>query len=187
MVASAQSCLGRSATVPCGLSANCRRTLEMLVNLPARLLVAVATLALALAAVPAHARAGTVGAESAWTRATVPGQPAGGAFLTLRNRGAADRLVGARSAAAERVELHSMSMDGDVMRMRQIDAIDLPAGASVALAPGGLHLMLMGLKQPLKAGASVPLTLRFEKAGEVAVTLKVEAAGKLPGAAPHAH
>ena len=79
-----------------------------------------------------------------------------------------------RSPAAASVELHSMTMDGDVMKMRQVDAIDLPAGQTVELKPGGYHLMLIGLKAPLKAGDKFPLTLKFEKAGEVIVTVKVE-------------
>ena len=83
--------------------------------------------------------------------------------------------MAATTAVAKSVELHTMSMEGDVMKMRQLDAIELPKGAMVELKPGGLHLMLMGLKAPLKAGDTFPMTLRFEKAGEVVVTVKVEA------------
>ena len=79
-----------------------------------------------------------------------------------------------------------MRMEGDVMRMRQVDAIELPPGATVELKPGGMHLMLMGLKQPLKADDKVPLTLRFEKAGEVTVQMSVEAP-KPAMAAEHKH
>jgi copper(I)-binding protein len=78
------------------------------------------------------------------------------------------------------VELHEMKMDGDVMRMRQVAAVDVPAGGSVALEPGGLHVMLLGLKAPLKEGDRFPMTLRFEKAGEVKVEVHVEAAGVGP-------
>lgn len=128
--------------------------------------------------------AGTLDIGHPWTRSTVAGQPAGGGFLTVRNTGpAADRLVGAASPAAAEVQMHTMSMEGDVMRMRQVDGIDLPAGQTVALEPGHLHLMLIGLKAPLKAGDMVPLTLRFEKAGEVPVQLKVESAGAAPASA----
>jgi copper(I)-binding protein len=109
-----------------------------------------------------------------WARATTAGQTTGGGYLTLHNMGErADRLVSARSPAAERVELHTMTMEGDVMRMRQIDGIDLPAGKALELKPGGMHLMLLGLKAPLKAGSRVPLTLKFERAGEVRVELQV--------------
>lgn len=143
--------------------------------------IAVAALAIAAAlAVPAGAQ--TVGAltvSGATTRAT--SGKAGGGWLAIRNAGSApDRLLSARSPVAERVELHTMRMEGDVMRMRQLDAIELPAGQTVELKPGGLHLMLMGLKAPLKAGERVPVTLRFEKAGELAVELDVAAAGAAP-------
>ena len=117
-----------------------------------------------------------------YARATAPGQSVGGAFLTLDNRGADDRLLSATSEMARSVELHSMSMDGTVMRMRQVDGVAAPAGKVIELKPGGLHIMLMGLKAPLKAGDTFPLTLRFEKAGEVTVTVNVDAPGSAPKA-----
>ena len=121
--------------------------------------------------------ASAVAVEQAQARATAAGQSIGGAYMTLINRGVADRLVSARVAAgvARSVELHTMSMQGDVMRMRQLEAIELPAGQTIELKPGGVHLMLIGLKAPLKAGASFPMTLRFEKAGEVVVQVPVNA------------
>ena len=79
------------------------------------------------------------------------------------------------AAIAASAEMHTMSMEGTVMRMRQIDAIDVPAGQTVELKPGSLHIMFMGLKSPLKVGDSIPVTLKFEKAGEVKVDVKVEA------------
>ena len=100
-----------------------------------------------------------------------------GAFLTIENAGADDRLVSASAEVSKVVELHSMSMEGDVMRMRQLDSIALPAGKAVALKPGALHIMLIGLKAPLKEGDKFPLKLKFEKAGEVTVQVNVEAAG----------
>lgn len=130
----------------------------------------------------------TVQARDGWARPTVAGQPVGGAYVQLRNAGnAADRLLGASTSAAERVELHSMQMSGDVMRMRQVDAIELPAGATVDLAPGGLHLMLMGLKAPLRAGDKLPLVLRFEKAGEVKTELLVDNRAAPAAASGHMH
>ena len=130
------------------------------------------------AALAAEVRSPTVQVDSAWARATVAGQRAGGGYVRIENRAAtADRLISARSPAAERVEIHAMSMEGDVMRMRQIDGIDLPAGGMVELKPGGFHLMFMELKAPLQAGTRFPLTLRFEKAGELAVTVAVETPG----------
>ena len=135
----------------------------------------------ALAAVAALAQAHdyTVGAlhiAHPWARATVQGQRTGGAYLRIDNGGTADRLLAARSDVAAAVQLHSMSMQGNVMRMREVEAIDVPAGAKVALEPGGLHIMLVGLKAPLQAGSSFPLTLRFDKAGEVRLEVKVESA-----------
>ena len=95
--------------------------------------------------------------------------------VTSRSSGgsAADRLVSASAPVARSVELHTMEMQGDVMRMRQIQDLPVPAGAEVAFKPGGKHLMFVGLKQPLQVGASFPLTLRFEKAGEVTVQVTV--------------
>ncbi|WP_246184794.1 copper chaperone PCu(A)C [Paracoccus aestuariivivens] len=113
--------------------------------------------------------------SSPFSRATPPGAPVGGGFLTVANGGSADdRLVSASSPAAEKVEIHEMAMEGDVMKMRQLpDGLPIPAGTSVDLKPGGFHLMLMGLKQPLIEGESVPLTLEFEKAGKVDLSLQV--------------
>ncbi|WKB52881.1 copper chaperone PCu(A)C [Eleftheria terrae] len=126
-----------------------------------------------------------------WARPTVAGQTSGGGFLTLENQGpTADKLVGAATPVAGSTELHSMKMEGPVMRMRHVEAIDLPAGQKVELKPGGLHVMFFGLKAPLKAGDTVPLTLRFEKAGEVTVQMKVGApAADAPrtGHSAHSH
>lgn len=109
-----------------------------------------------------------------WARPTAAGQAAGGGYLKLTNAGAADRLLSASSEVAASVELHTMTMDGNVMRMRQVEGIDVPAGQTVELKPGGLHIMFMGLKAPLKVGDKFPLKLKFEKAGEVTVTVNVE-------------
>ena len=112
-----------------------------------------------------------------WARSTSAGQATGGGYLKLDNAGAADRLVSASASVSEKVELHSMAMEGDVMRMRQVDGIDLPTGKPVELKPGGFHIMFIGLKAPLKAGDSFPLQLKFEKAGDVTVDVKIEAPG----------
>lgn len=136
---------------------------------------------------PVHAHDYSVGElriEHPWARPTVAGQKAGGAFMKLSNPSkSGDRLVGVKSDVAESTELHSMTMDGNVMRMREVPAIDLPAGQVVELKPGAFHVMFMGLKAPLKVGDMVPLTLRFERAGEVAVQVKVES---MPAAEPAA-
>lgn len=115
-----------------------------------------------------------VKAEGAWARPTVPGQQAGGGYIALTST-AADRLVGGSTPMAQRLELHVMAMQGDVMQMRQVDAIVLPAGKKVELKPGGLHLMFIGLKQPLPLGSKMPVTLKFEKAGEIKVDFEVMA------------
>lgn len=129
----------------------------------------VASLCLAAGVTPAWAQ---VKVEAAWARPTVPGQQGGGGFMTLHSE-RADRLLGGSTSVAERFELHSMTMQGDVMQMRQVDAIALPAGQKVELKPGGLHVMFIGLKQPLTQGRKVPVTLRFERAGEVKVEMTV--------------
>ena len=126
-----------------------------------------------------------VAIEAPWTRAAGQGGQGVG-YLTIRSTGAADRLIGASSPAATRLELHTVQRDGEVMRMRQVDAIAVPASGAVTLQPGGLHLMLIGLTRPLVAGETVPVTLRFERAGEVEATLAVQAAGAR-GPAGHRH
>lgn len=116
-----------------------------------------------------------------WARATVPGQANGGAYLQIDNTGAADRLISAQVDVAGATELHQMSMDGEVMRMQKLEnGIDLPAKQKVELKPGGLHIMLLGLKAPLKEGDKLPLRLKFEKAGEITVEIHVAAAGATP-------
>jgi periplasmic copper chaperone A len=111
--------------------------------------------------------------EGAWARPTVNGQAGGGGFLTLVGTTQADRLLSVKSNVAKGVELHRVDMDGNIMRMREVDAIDVPAGQTVQLKPGGLHIMFVGLTQTLKNGATIPLTLRFERGGEVKVNMKV--------------
>ena len=132
---------------------------------------------------PVAAKVGQVSIGSPWARATAPGAAVGGGFLMLENAGADDKLVGASSPVSASVELHTMSMENNVMRMREVPAIDLPTGKRVELRPGGLHMMFIDLKAPLKAGESFPVKLRFEKAGEVEVTFKVESMGAMGGPA----
>jgi copper(I)-binding protein len=139
-------------------------------------------LLLALVALPALAMDYKVGAleiRQPWARATPPTAQTGGGFLVVTNTGTApDRLIGAKSPVAERVEVHEMKMDGNVMRMRPVEnGIEIPPGGSVELKPGGLHVMFTGLKAPFTKDAKVPLTLIFEKAGSVDVELPVEAMG----------
>ena len=122
---------------------------------------------------------GNIFIDDPWSRATPPSAMSGAGYLTLTNKSTApDRLIAARSAAAGHVEIHEMKMDGNVMRMRELDkGLEILPGATVTLAPGGFHLMLMGLKKPLTRDTRVPLTLVFEKAGSIDVELAVEAMG----------
>ncbi len=133
-------------------------------------------LAAALAASLVHAAPASAGSpltvEDARARILLPTRP-GAAWLTIRNSGAADRLVGAESPAAERVELHTHVHRDGVMMMRRVEGLDVPADGEAVLEPGGDHLMLFGLKAGLAPGDSFPLTLLFEKAGQVTVEMRV--------------
>ena len=149
-----------------------------------------AGLALSMACLAAAAhefKLGPINIGHPYARATASGQTTGGGFLKLENGGADDKLLSASAAVSSAVELHVMTMEGDVMRMRQVDGIALPAGKTVELKPGGLHIMFVGLKAPLKAGDTFPLKLKFEKAGEVEVMVKVEAPGAGAAAPAHQH
>ena len=123
------------------------------------------------------AKVGGILVNGAYTRATVPGQAAAGGFMKITSSGAADQLISASSAVSDDVQLHTMIMDGNVMRMRKVKQIDVPANGAVELKPGGLHLMFMNIKAPLKAGELVPVKLKFAKAGEVEVKMPVNAPG----------
>ena len=118
-----------------------------------------------------------VGVEQPWTRATPPGATVGAGFMRLRNAGAADRVVGASSPVAERVEMHVTLREGDVVQMREVKSFEVPAGGSFELKPGGAHLMLVGLRRPLKKGEKVPLTLKLGQGGELNLELSVEEMG----------
>jgi copper(I)-binding protein len=117
--------------------------------------------------------------ENAYTRATAPGQQVAGGFMKIENKGTADQLVYASSPVAGEVQLHEMSMDGNVMKMRQVKDIAVPANGAVELKPGGYHLMFLNLKGPFNAGQTVPVKLKFAKAGEVEVKLPVNAVGAM--------
>ena len=135
-------------------------------------------LAALLAAVTAQAAvAGPITVRGAWSRPEAAGLPTAVAYMTLANRsGAADRLVGASTPRAARVSLHRSQMSGGMMSMQPVpDGLALAPGATVALAPGGYHLMLNGLRGGLKAGEAYPLTLRFAHAGPLTVQVQVRA------------
>lgn len=142
-----------------------------------RFLLSVALIAPMLAACgEPSAEAGGLEIADAWARASATQTSA--AYLTIENRtGEDDTLLEVRSPVAERVEIHDMTMEDMVMRMRKLDNLPVAAGERVELAPGGKHIMLIGLSGPLEEGASVPLTLVFEKAGEIVIEAPVRAAG----------
>jgi copper(I)-binding protein len=126
--------------------------------------------------------------EKPWSRATAPGARLAAGYMVVRNKAAsADRLIGASSPLAARVETHVTEKEGEILRMRQVKAYDIPARGSFELKPGGAHLMLVDIKQPFKEGDKVPVTLRFEKAGEVKVELPVTRAAPVSGAPQHSH
>lgn len=111
-----------------------------------------------------------------WARATVA--KTGGAFMTIENEGQPDKLLKAASPVADLVQIHEHVMEGNVMKMREVPAINLPAGRT-EMKPGGYHVMLIGLKQPLKEGTRFPLTLTFEKAGTIQVDVVVDKPGAM--------
>ncbi|MCC7412724.1 MAG: copper chaperone PCu(A)C [Gammaproteobacteria bacterium] len=117
---------------------------------------------------------------------TPPTAPTAAVYLVMHNTGtAADRLVGAATPAAGRVEIHTVELTGGVMRMRPIDGVELPAGGSAALRSGGQHLMLMDLPRPLRAGASLELTLRFQHAAERRISVPIVSRVGTPAGAAH--
>jgi periplasmic copper chaperone A len=119
--------------------------------------------------------AGPLTVQHPWARATAGAAKVGALYLTVRNEGAeADRLLGVSTEAAERCELHLSSTDGGTMTMRMVEAVEVPAAGSATFAPQGAHIMLIGLRRPLKKGDRFAATLRFEKAGEVAVEVAVQ-------------
>ncbi len=126
---------------------------------------------------PAHADDVVLGALTIgepWARASAGMAQAGAAFMTITNAGTTDRLVSAAADVSDVVELHTHIKDGDIMRMRKIDAIEVPGDAVTHLQPGGLHIMFIGLDEPLQDGATFPLSLTFETAGTVEVTVTVQ-------------
>ncbi|WP_407160120.1 copper chaperone PCu(A)C [Bradyrhizobium sp. STM 3557] len=143
-----------------------------------------ALLILSAAARADEVKAGDLVISQAWSRATPGGAKIGAGYLSIENKGSApDRLVAVSGDAAGKIEVHEMAMNKGVMTMRPLEqGLTIDPGKTVTLAPSGYHLMMMDLKAPLKQGDKVPLTLEFEKAGKVAVTLDVQGVGaKGPG------
>jgi len=150
-------------------------------------------LTLSLGMLPlAHAAdftAGSLNLNDLWVRGSVPGQTNGAGYLQIENPSAvADRLISAQSEAATRVELHTVITENGVAKMRQVQGVDIPAKGSAKLAPGGFHVMFLQLTGPFKQGDSVPVVLKFEKAGEVRVNFTVKPSTYNPGSTgEHGH
>lgn len=145
-------------------------------------ILALAAVSAALFAAPALAdevKAGDLLISQAWSRATPGGAKVAGGYLTIENKGTtADRLVSVSADIAGKSEIHEMAMDNGVMKMRPLDkGLAIEPGKTVKFAPGGYHLMLQDLKGAFKQGDKVPVTLQFEKAGKVAVSLDVQGVG----------
>jgi copper(I)-binding protein len=120
------------------------------------------------------AKVGDVMIHDGWARASIGSAPNSAAYMTLMTEGAEmDKLLGASSPAAESVELHTHLMEDGVAKMRPVEAIEVAPGAPTVLEPGGLHVMLMGLKGTLEEGDAMPITLTFEKAGEVSLDMPI--------------
>ena len=133
-------------------------------------------------------KAGDLVISQAWSRATPNGAKIAGGYLTIENKGAApDRLIGGSADIAGKFEVHEMAMNNGVMTMRPLDkGLAIEPGKTVKLAPGGYHLMIMDLKGPFKQGEQVPVTLEFEKAGKVKLSLDVQGVGaQAPGGTEH--
>ena len=128
-------------------------------------------LLLLLAALPAWAQ---VEIESPWSRATAPGAKVAAGYMVVRNKASSpDRLLGATTPAARKVETHVTVRDGDIMRMREVNGYEIPAGGTFELKPGGPHLMFVDVRQPFRESESIPVTLRFERAGAKKVEFRV--------------
>ncbi|MEO0314883.1 MAG: hypothetical protein RI928_1339 [Pseudomonadota bacterium] len=151
-----------------------------------RLMITVVTL-FATSLVQAHGtHAGNIHVEQAQARASVGNQANGAAFLTIENQGKADDVLQSVAAPiAGKVEIHTMIMEGDVMKMRAVERLEIKAGEKIEMKPGqGYHIMLLGLKKPLKAGDSFPMQLSFRKSGKVQLTVTVTEAGAAAKSGP---
>ena len=134
---------------------------------------------LMVAAVPAFAQSPSIQVENPWARATPSGAKTGAVYMTIDNKSSiADRLTGVSSEVAKKLQIHETKTDKGITKMREISGgLPVPAGGSVVLKPGAYHVMLIDLNKPLKAGETFPLTLVFEKAGEISITVPVQSMG----------
>jgi len=134
---------------------------------------------LMVSAVPAFAQSSSIQVENPWAPATPSGAKIGAVYMTIDNKlSIADRLTGLSSEVAKKLQIHETKMENGIMKMREISGgLPVPAGGSVVLKPGGYHVMLIDLNKPLKAGETFPVTLVFEKAGKVSITVSVQSMG----------
>ena len=127
---------------------------------------------------PHNHEKGEIQVRHPWSRATAPGARVAAGYMEIRNNGRQpDRLLSVSTAAAQRVELHVTQRDGEVLRMRQVKSFEIPARERFTLGPGGAHLMLVDVVQPLKKGDRFPMKLRFERAGELEIQVEVQEIG----------
>ncbi|GAB4457307.1 MAG: copper chaperone PCu(A)C [Anaerolineae bacterium] len=131
-------------------------------------------LAVILSSCSAAAAGPQIVQHDAWGRPSPKMAGAGAVYVVIENKGSqADRLIGATSAASAKVELHESYMDGDVMKMRPVPALDIPAGSTLELKPGSYHIMLIELVKPLERGSHISVTLKFEKSGELPLDVEI--------------
>jgi copper(I)-binding protein len=150
----------------------------MLNTISRSLIISAALLAMGSVASSHEYKAGDLTIQHPWSRATPPGAKVGGGYLTVTNNGSsADRLVGGSAEISTRFEIHDMAVENGIMKMRPAGPIEIAPGATLSLAPGGKHIMMVGLTQTPKEGDTIAGTLVFEKAGTVKVEFKVEALG----------
>jgi periplasmic copper chaperone A len=166
------------ATPPLGNNYTMRTSSQKIFSFVA---VAMTSAFLSLAATASEFVVGDLKLSSPWVRASVPGQVNGAGYVKIDNKSTqADRLLSATTSGVNRVELHTVITENGVAKMREVTGIDVPT-TGVQLTPGGYHIMFLGLKDPFKAGVMIPVTLKFEKAGEIKVNFEVKPPTHNPG------
>lgn len=156
---------------------------KLLSNLAFTLLAGISSLTAVSVARANEQVVGDLKLTAPWIRASVPGQVNGAGYVQIDNKAAqADRLISVTTNGVNRVELHTIITDNGVAKMREVPGIDVPANGAVKLMPGGFHIMFLGLTAPFKADTTVPVTLKFEKAGEVKVDFEIKPPTYNPGA-----
>ena len=156
----------------------------------ARLLGGVLACVLSATATAQHYMLGDLSIHRPWSRELPPVAPNGAAYFRVENGGSATvRIVSVSTPIADRAELHAHETDGGVMKMRHLHEVEVPAGGEISFEPGGLHVMLIGLKQPLKAGESYPLAVEFDAAGTIEVMVEITREGRTEhsGHGEHGH